>query len=209
MSDTEHGFSCSDCPTLNCGRQNSVYPEDCLTEAVGQEQLDEIIRAYTEDPETSSIASAAAEIVASGYGKLNRVEEIAAFAKKLGAKKAGIATCIGLVKETRIFVDYLKSQGLESYSVLCKVGAIDKLEIGLPKKKEGHESICNPVLQARLLAEQKTDLNVIIGLCVGHDSLFIKYSKAPVTYLIVKDRVFGHNIPAALAKVSEGLQATK
>ena len=209
MSNTENCFSCSDCTTLNCGRQNSVYPEACLTEAVGLEQLDEIIRIYTEDTETASIASAAAAVVAEGYGKLNRVEEIAAFAKSLGAKKVGIASCIGLVKETRIFVEYLKSQGLESYSVLCKVGAIDKSKIGLPKKKETHESICNPVLQARLLAQQKTDLNVIIGLCVGHDSLFIKYSKAPVTYLIVKDRVFGHNIPAALAKVSEGLQAAK
>ena len=44
----------------------------------------------------------------------------------------------------------------------------------------------------------KTDLNVIIGLCVGHDSLFIKYSKALVTTLITKDRVLGHNPAAAL-----------
>jgi uncharacterized metal-binding protein len=180
-----------------------------LTEAVNTEQLDEIIRTYTDDAETAAIASAAAAVVAAGYGKLNRVEEVAAFAKSLGAKKVGIATCIGLVKETRIFVEYLKSQGLESYSVLCKVGAIDKSKIGLPKKKDTHESICNPVLQARMLAEQKTDLNVIIGLCVGHDSLFIEYSKAPVTYLIVKDRVFGHNIPAALAKIEKDLQVPK
>ena len=61
-----------------------------------------------------------------------------------------------------------------------------------------HEALCNPVLQARLLNKEKTDLNVIIGLCVGHDSLFIKYSKAPVTTLITKDRVLGHNPAAAL-----------
>jgi uncharacterized metal-binding protein len=53
-------------------------------------------------------------------------------------------------------------------------------------------------LQAKLLNEQKTDLNVIVGLCVGHDSLFIKYSDAPVTTLITKDRVLGHNPAAAL-----------
>ena len=35
-------------------------------------------------------------------------------------------------------------------------------------------------------------------LCVGHDTLFIKHSEAPVTYLIVKDRVLGHNPAAAL-----------
>ncbi|KJS88133.1 MAG: metal-binding protein, partial [Peptococcaceae bacterium BICA1-8] len=35
-------------------------------------------------------------------------------------------------------------------------------------------------------------------LCVGHDSLFIKYSHAPVTVLAVKDRVLAHNPLAAL-----------
>jgi len=30
-------------------------------------------------------------------------------------------------------------------------------------------------------------------LCVGHDSLFIKYSEAPITILAVKDRVLAHN----------------
>ncbi len=39
----------------------------------------------------------------------------------------------------------------------------------------------------------KTDMNVIVGLCVGHDMLFVKYSDAPVTTLVVKDRVTGHN----------------
>ncbi|HHE07716.1 MAG TPA: DUF1847 domain-containing protein, partial [Chlorobaculum parvum] len=61
-----------------------------------------------------------------------------------------------------------------------------------------HESLCNPVLQARLMNEHGTGLNVIIGLCVGHDSLFTKHSDAPVTTLIVKDRVLGHNPAAAL-----------
>jgi len=58
--------------------------------------------------------------------------------------------------------------------------------------------MCNPILQARLLAKQNTELNVVIGLCVGHDSLFIKYSQAPVTYLVVKDRVLAHNPVGAL-----------
>ena len=64
--------------------------------------------------------------------------------------------------------------------------------------RRSYEAICNPILQAQLLNEQKTDLNVIVGLCVGHDSLFIKHSDAPVTTLITKDRVLGHNPAAAL-----------
>lgn len=58
--------------------------------------------------------------------------------------------------------------------------------------------MCNPILQARLLNEAKTDLNVVIGLCVGHDSLFYRYSEAYVTTLVTKDRVTGHNPAAAL-----------
>ena len=54
------------------------------------------------------------------------------------------------------------------------------------------------MLQAQLLNAQKTDLNVVVGLCVGHDSLFMKHSDAPVTTLITKDRVLGHNPAAAL-----------
>ena len=42
------------------------------------------------------------------------------------------------------------------------------------------------------------DLNIAIGLCVGHDALFSRYSEAPVTTLVVKDRVLGHNPAAAL-----------
>ena len=53
-------------------------------------------------------------------------------------------------------------------------------------------------MQAEVLNREKTELNVMVGLCLGHDILFIKYSKADVTPLIVKDRVTGHNPIAAL-----------
>lgn len=55
------------------------------------------------------------------------------------------------------------------------------------------EAMCNPIGQASLLNEQKTEFNVAIGLCVGHDSLFYRYSDAPVTTLVAKDRVLAHN----------------
>ena len=58
--------------------------------------------------------------------------------------------------------------------------------------------MCNPVMQAKILNKEKTDMNIIMGLCVGHDSLFYKYSEALVTTLVAKDRVMGHNPVAAL-----------
>ena len=59
--------------------------------------------------------------------------------------------------------------------------------------KNSSNTMCNPIGQAKLLNEAKTDLNIVLGLCVGHDTLFFKYSDAPVTVLAVKDRVLAHN----------------
>ncbi|MDR2528000.1 MAG: DUF1847 domain-containing protein, partial [Synergistaceae bacterium] len=120
----------------------------------------------------------------------------------MGYKKVGAATCVGLLSECNQFARVAKVKGIDVYGVACKVGAVDKTVIGLPEERKllpgSHESMCNPILQAELLNRQGTDFNVIIGLCVGHDSLFIRHSKAPVTYLIVKDRVLCHNPAAAL-----------
>lgn len=115
----------------------------------------------------------------------------------------GIATCIGLIDEAKTFARILKKNGIEYVSVVCKVGGEDKANMGLAPEdticKGAHpETMCNPILQARVLNREKTDLNIAIGLCVGHDALFSKYSDAPVTTLIAKDRVLGHNPVAAL-----------
>jgi uncharacterized metal-binding protein len=195
-------ISCSDCGLLNCYRHDKRFPDFCLTEGADRKVVHKISRRYRGRSRDAVIARVAAEVEGTYYSKLTRVEEIIAFANRIGAKRIGIATCIGLIQETRIFVKVLKAHELQPYTVLCKVGSVDKTEVGIPDKlkiKQGsYEAICNPILQAQLLNEQKTDLNVIVGLCVGHDSLFIKYSDAPVTTLITKDRVLGHNPAAAL-----------
>jgi len=63
--------------------------------------------------------------------------------------------------------------------------------------------MCNPIAQAQLLNREKTEFNICLGLCVGHDSMFYKYSEAPVTTLVAKDRATGHN-PAAAIYCAEG-----
>ena len=50
----------------------------------------------------------------------------------------------------------------------------------------------------QLFGRNRAELNVLLGLCVGHDSLFFRYAEAPVTVLAVKDRVTGHNPLAAV-----------
>lgn len=118
---------------------------------------------------------------------------------EIGAHRIGIANCIGLIREARIFARILRANGFEAYSVICKVAGQPKTSMGIPAQCESiGAAMCNPILQARLLNEAHTDLNVVIGLCVGHDSLFYKYSDAYVTTLVTKDRVTGNNPTAAL-----------
>ena len=133
------------------------------------------------------------------YCKATRIEEIVHFAGRMGYKKIGIATCIGLLNEARIAARVFRKAGFEVYGAACKVGSQMKTSVGLPETCEAVGSVmCNPILQAKLLNQAGTDLNVVIGLCVGHDSLFYKYSDALVTTLVTKDRVLGHNPAAAL-----------
>ena len=132
-----------------------------------------------------------------------RILELMQFAQKCGYKKLGLAFCVGLQHEARALTDILENNGFEVVSVCCKVGAIAKENIGIkPEEKidgaENWESMCNPIAQAEILNSEKVDLAVLLGLCVGHDTLFIQYCQRPITAIAVKDRVTGHNPLAPL-----------
>lgn len=190
--------SCVDCGTQNCKFKDRSYPEFCPTVNLRDEDLKWSLEKYDED-KNHEVMVASAEVEFEGYCSWTRVEEIIYFARKIGAKKIGIANCIGLLNEARIFARILRKNGFEPYSVICKVAGYAKSSIGIPKQcEEIGASMCNPILQARLMNESQMDLNVVIGLCVGHDSLFYKYSEAYVTTLVTKDRVTGNNPAASL-----------
>jgi len=190
-------LSCTECGQLNCYRHNKKYPDFCLSESTDNALINSTKQSYCGDSQDALVAKAAAEVEGLFYCELSRVEEVVAFARRIQATRIGIATCLGLIEETKIFAKVLRAAGLEPFTVLCKVGSVDKTEIGIAdemKLQSGtFEACCNPILQAQLLNKEKTHLNVIMGLCVGHDSLFTKYSDALVTTLITKDRVTGHN----------------
>lgn len=199
-----HTHSCADCAVLACrSRDESKYPTFCPTEQVDAQQLEEATRLYQTDEELGRLARISAGIEGEFYGKFTRVEETIEFIKRMGYEKVGIASCVGLLSETRTFVKILRAHNIQSHTVGCKLGAVDKEDIGIPASDKlnggcGHESMCNPVLQAKALEGEGTDFNIVIGLCVGHDTLFLKYSHAPTTVMIVKDRVLAHNPAAAL-----------
>ncbi len=131
-----------------------------------------------------------------------RVEEICEFAAKMAYPKIGVAFCGGLHAEARAFTEVLTAHGFDVVSVRCKVGCTPKEAIGVHDDEKirigAFEAMCSPLAQAALLNAAATDFNVLVGLCVGHDALFFKYSKAFTTVLVAKDRVLAHNPVGAL-----------
>jgi uncharacterized metal-binding protein len=166
------------------------------------ELLDGIERAYVEQDGLNRLALESARTEAAGYCRSTRVEETMDFARRMGFNRLGIAHCIGLKNEARAACEIFSAHGFEVYTACCKVGSIPKESIGLLDSEKvlpgQFEPACSPVGQAALLAQAQTQLNIVIGLCVGHDTIFFMHSRAPVTVLVVKDRVLGHNPVAAL-----------
>lgn len=155
-------------------------------------------RQIYEDPEVLRILQASAEIEANHYMQWNRLEELIGFCRQMGYRTLGIAMCVGLAREAKTLIQVL-SRNFEVVASCCKNCGIDKNDYGMPHiKPERFEATCNPAGQALVLNENKTDLNIILGLCIGHDILFTRYSQAPVTTFAVKDRVLAHNPLGAL-----------
>lgn len=196
---------CAKCTIVVCASKASLKgPENCPTKT-RQDIIQKALNEY-DDPEIREFARQASIQEAECYMNLPegltmrypRVEEVIQFAKKMGYKKLGIASCLGLKDEAGILSEILENRGFEVVSVCCKAGAIPKERIGITaeqkiKGPDAFEAMCNPISQAEILNDAGTDFNIVVGLCVGHDSLFFKYAKAPVTVLVAKDRVFGHN----------------
>ena len=205
MNDTYNNIrrSCIDCAVTSCNGKGGMYPDFCPTAGLDKDFIDEAVKLYTEDEENAVTMKAAAEVEYENYCRMTRIEEIAEFATKTGAKKLGIATCVGLISEARTAARIFRHKGFEVVGAACKIGAVPKTSIGIDERCcEVGTNICNPILQAKLLNEEKTDLNIVIGLCVGHDSMFYKYSDALCTTLVTKNRVLGHNPAAALYQVN-------
>ena len=197
------GPVCAICGVRACSAEpgEKQHPDFCPVPHE-EELLAEVEQVYLQNEGVRRLAVESARTEAAGYCESTRVEEIMDFARRIGATRLGIAHCVGLMREARAAREIFMAGGFEVYTVCCKVGTIPKEAIGLKdeeKVRPGQfEGLCSPVGQAALLDKAGCQLNVVIGLCVGHDSLFFMHSKAPVTVLVAKDRVLGHNPVAAL-----------
>lgn len=195
-------FKCSFCGEKSCCSEDKMnLPEYCPM-LMEEELIEKSQNLYLGKKDLHSLALASARIESEGYCRWTRIEETINLAKRMKIKRIGIAHCEGFMKEARIVHQIFESHGFEVCSVCCKVGRLDKEKLGLKddeKIRPGQfESACNPILQAKLLEKAGCEMNIVMGLCVGHDSLFFMHSKVPTTVLVVKDRVLGHNPVAAL-----------
>ena len=195
-------LSCVDCGVKNCQTRDKEYPEFCLTTGLSAETIEKVRKLYEEE-ENRKVSVISAEIENEFYLRYTRVQELVEFAKRMGFHKIGIATCVGLLEESRVLARILRKHGFEVYGAACKIGSFEKKSVGVAEEDMVNTGfvMCNPIMQAEVLNEAGTDFNVVMGLCVGHDSLFYKYSEALVTTLVAKDRVLAHNPVGALYQI--------
>lgn len=195
-------YTCAECKVLSCRKKDhDNMPQNCPMR-VHPELLRQARQEY-ETPENKTFFLQSAYLEADAFGRFPRLKETVIFCQRMGYTHVGVAFCSALAKEAAEVCKLLRAAGLTVDSVRCKCGGVNKPEFGITQehfvhKENEFEPACNPIGQAKLLAERKTQFNIVIGLCVGHDSLFLKNSEAMSTVLIVKDRVCGHNPVAAV-----------
>jgi len=206
-------FNCTRCPSNDkaCRSPEGKGPEWCPTKTE-----EEAVAAGMEKyraPEVMAFARAASLQEAECYAGRDerpyvmnpvktRLQELIEFSRRMGYKRLGMAFCAGLAREAAVLSGILEAHGFEVVAVICKVGGVAKEEVGIrdgEKIRIGEfESMCNPVSQAGFLNRAKTDFNIMLGLCIGHDSLFLRHIEGLTTVFAVKDRVTGHNPLAPL-----------
>lgn len=153
--------------------------------------IEDIKEAYQGD--CHEIMKAAACTEGRFYNNLTRFQETVEFCKLMGCKKVGMAFCFGLNPEAALIEEYF-SKHFEVFSVCCKVCGMSKESLDLEHIQAGvRETMCNPIMQAKLLKEKEVEFCITVGLCVGHDALFTRACGVPTTCMVVKDRVLAHN----------------
>jgi uncharacterized metal-binding protein len=193
---------------MKCWHQEKEekFPKGC-TRLLYKDLIEDTIEESYTDPVAIKMNIACENLLIRGYDERrgpqwSRIEELIYFMHDMDYKKIGIAFCTGLSQEAKVLHMILEENGFEVVSVNCMAGAVAKKELKrrysiTPSKKTGPYA-CNPLMQAKVLNLEKTEFNIMFGLCLGHDSLFIRYSEADITPLVVKDRVLAHNPIGAL-----------
>ena len=194
---------CAKCSVVRCGalEKTKELPSFCVTKNY-PDLIKESVEKNKSDSEVRAINRAWSELterIGKERESRTRVEEVIAYAQARGVKKIGIANCIGLLWEAKLLTHILEDNGFEVVSVCCLAGEVTRKDVNM----ESTGIFCNPIMQASVLNREGTQLNIMLGLCIGHDILFLRHSEADVTPLVVKDGQLGNN-PAVALYLSAG-----
>ena len=199
---------CAKCPSKSC-LLGPVKEAPKFCPMITSPNIFEDVRGVIENPEIRKMFRGVARTWKDSALSKNRIEEVMIYARNMDFKRLGLAFCIGLSDQARVVSALFEKQGFDVISGCCMTGGFSSDDVGLSKddkiSADGRQPQCNPVGQALIMNRYKTDLNILLGLCVGDDTIFIKHSEAPVTVLAVKDRLNHHNPLAAIPEYKESL----
>ncbi len=165
---------CSDCLSYACGAGHSDLGPDTCPMRGDFPPFDELY-----DGRRRQMLYQAALVESEGYCRWTRAREIVEFSRRMGWTRVGIAHCSDTVPEAGLASQYLGARGLEVVGPFAS-----------PQ--------CDPLAQASHMAGAGSELNVICGMCPGHEAMFIRASAAPVTGFVARDVRLRHNPVAAL-----------
>lgn len=193
-------MSCCDCTAFAC-MKGGDFPEDCTAHLCADDARDQVLDLYLNDDDMRSVMVAATLTARVGSrDKWPRLREVIDFAHRTGVQRIGIASCSTYIREVPVLAQILRDEGFEVMGAMCKMATIRRSDVGIPEDPIKHDSIiCNPLMQAEALNNAGTDMNIAVGLCVGHDMLFAKHSEALCTTLVVRDQSLGGRLPFAEA----------
>lgn len=190
-------YACATCTAKACVK-GGPHPEGCPT-AGASACIATTVSAARLDAFAVQVMAAAAHTPRHVDGTpRSRVEETIALCHDMGWQCIGVAFCIMFAKEARMLAAMLNEAGFTVVPVCCKVGGVGLTDLGVEMPCPQRGPACNPITQAALMTTQQTEVNIVLGLCVGHDLLFTRASTAPVITLAVKDRALQHQPLAAL-----------
>ena len=199
-TDTDKGCTCQDnCAWYSPGQK---IPQRCP--ALGNKKA--LTHAIDEYRRPNSIANRLyggfSKLVGSGGSKRSRIEHIMEFSRAVGFQRIGIAACAFYLPQIYYLRSILEDHGFSCMGLSCKIGGLTFADIGIPN--DSNWILCNPLAQAFILNDFQTELNITVGLCMGHDLIFQSYSNAPVTNYTVKEKISDDNPVATLKKAIAG-----
>jgi uncharacterized metal-binding protein len=167
---------CADCTAFICrvGGKLEATPEFCPMRG----EFPDFEELYAQG-ESLDLLNRSALVEARGYCRWTRLREVGEFARLMEYRRLGLAHCPDMTPEATKVARFFREFGLDPV---------------LPPSSAS----CDPLGQAEFFADRSTDLNVLTGMCVGHEIIFLKATRAPAVGLIARDVRLRHNPAAAL-----------